>query len=159
MEWGLRTVPAFATLRFLHYSQSLSLMCISVESPSLAKLEGQSHLSPQTWSYRNWSLTCWPSILLCSSVSSLCPLYSLLNGDVCSVLLYDGKMQFAFWFNRGLQLQDCLKSQKRLWMQTFEVGLNAFCIIIWPLAYGGQGLECGWVRVSPIGSYVGILGP
>ena len=28
-------------------------------------------------------------------------------------------------------------------MGTFEVGLNAFCIILWLQAYGGQGVECG----------------
>lgn len=28
-----------------------------------------------------------------------------------------------------------VKSKKRLW-RNFEVGLNAFCIVIWPRAYG-----------------------
>ena len=28
-------------------------------------------------------------------------------------------------------------------MGTLEVGLNAFCIMLWLQAYGGQGVECG----------------
>jgi hypothetical protein len=28
-------------------------------------------------------------------------------------------------------------------MGTFEVELNAFCVLIWPKAYRGQGVECG----------------
>ena len=27
-------------------------------------------------------------------------------------------------------------------MGTFEVGLNAFCIMLWLQAYGNQGVEC-----------------
>jgi len=28
-------------------------------------------------------------------------------------------------------------------MRTFEVVLNAFCIMLWLQAYGNQGVECG----------------
>ena len=44
-------------------------------------------------------------------------------------------------------------SQKTV--QTFEVGLNAFYITIWPQSYGGQGMECESLsKEVPIGSYV-----
>lgn len=28
-------------------------------------------------------------------------------------------------------------------METFEVGLNVFCVVLWLQAYGGQGVEYG----------------
>ena len=33
-------------------------------------------------------------------------------------------------------------------MRTFEVRLNAFCIMILLKAYGGQGVECGDLNVT-----------
>lgn len=57
-----------------------------------------------------------------------------------------------------LQLRVCLESQKRLNFQTvlrvrktietFEVALNAFYIILWPRVYGGQGVECSGLNVN-----------
>jgi len=33
-------------------------------------------------------------------------------------------------------------------MGTSEVGLNAFCHMIWPQAYWGQGVECSGLNES-----------
>jgi hypothetical protein len=43
-------------------------------------------------------------------------------------------------------------------METFEVVLNEFCIMMWLQAYEGQGVECGFlIRMTPIqGQEVGV---
>lgn len=66
-------------------------------------------------------------------------------------------MQLLFDFmEAGLQLRDYLESQKRFWtlivkdcgdLQNFT---RAFCIMIWPQGYRGQGAELGGLNeMSP----------
>lgn len=44
----------------------------------------------------------------------------------------------------------------RLW-EIFEVGLNAYCVMMWPQAFGGQGMENGLNKMSPYGYVFGHL--
>ena len=41
----------------------------------------------------------------------------------------------------------------------FEVGLNSFCIIVGPQAYGDQRVEVVWMRTARIGLFSRMLGP
>lgn len=44
-------------------------------------------------------------------------------------------------------------------METWEVGLNVFCVMIWPQSYGGLGGECDDLNeMSPIVSDFQIFG-
>lgn len=44
-------------------------------------------------------------------------------------------------------------------MVTFEVGLNAFCIMILLQGYAGLGVKCGGLNINdPTDSYIWMLG-
>lgn len=121
------------------------------------KHEGRSHLALDI--KLNNLINClaqfWPGF--CCPLAPYCvSIPSSQNGDVYSVPLNVGSMQFSLWFWKASQWRYSLESRGKLWtlefkwhrdyntMPTSEVRPNAFCIMLLAQDYERQRVQWGW---------------
>lgn len=65
----------------------------------------------------------------------------------CAIVSWKCVIYFLILILLGLQ-EIALSLSFLNWLRLAEVGLNVFCIMIWPQAYGDQGMECGGLHGS-----------
>lgn len=125
-----------------------------------AKVEGWCRvLWHQIWSYRSWP--CWGLVQSCfwSSISSLCPLSSLLEcyctfcATICwkyviCFLILHGVTMKRFNLRRDFGHFNSVGTVKDY--GDFRSWTTFILIMIWPQAYEGQGVECdGLIENDP----------